>query len=52
MSLGENPDTMFADWLLDRFAGKPARSGVRSIDTNGTSRFQPGEAHAPCGAGP
>lgn len=39
--LGENPDTLYADWLAERFAGMPARCGRRTISMTGESRFEP-----------
>lgn len=39
--LGENPDTMFADWILDRFAGRPMASEQWFITQTGQTRVAP-----------
>lgn len=38
VAMGENPDTMYADWLMDRFAGKPMASERVFISLGGQSR--------------
>jgi pimeloyl-ACP methyl ester carboxylesterase len=41
VAMGENPDTMFADWLVDRFCGKPAASERLFVTMSGQVRHSP-----------
>jgi fermentation-respiration switch protein FrsA (DUF1100 family) len=38
VAMGENPDTLYADWLMDRFAGKPMASERVHVSLTGQSR--------------
>ncbi len=41
VAAGENPDTQFADWLVDRLQGRPALSARTRIHLNGQTVTEP-----------
>ena len=40
-ALGENPQTIQADWIMDRVAGKPAKREQLLIDATGRTNVSP-----------